>query len=165
MLGNCIARVAGLTLLCALSACASNDPPVLLEVSDASTRFVWPVDHVSRIVNSGYGDRGGRGKSSDFHRGIDIAAPRGAPVLAVAPGMVTVAGSGNGYGHYIVIDHGNGFGTLYAHLLDFAVRTGDRVQARQRIGSVGKSGNATGYHLHFEVHRSGKTADPLLYLP
>jgi murein DD-endopeptidase MepM/ murein hydrolase activator NlpD len=77
---------------------------------------------------------------------------------------VSVRNSG-AYGRYIVIDHGNGYRTLYAHLNAFHVRMGDRVGAGQSIGGVGKSGNATGYHLHYEVHRNGQTVDPIAYVP
>lgn len=164
-MGKSIARWAGVALLCALSACASSPEPVFLESAASSGRFLWPVDQSSRVITSGYGERGGHGQSKDFHRGIDIQAPRGAPVLSAARGTVAVASNANGYGHYIVIDHGNGTSTLYAHLLDFAVNRGDRVVAGDTIGRVGKSGNATGYHLHFEVRRGTQTADPRLYLP
>ncbi len=158
-------RPIGILLLCALSACASSPEPILLETAASSGRFVWPVDHSSHVIASGYGTRGGRGKTRDFHRGVDISAPRGAPVVAAARGTVTVAGDGSGYGHYIVVDHGGGVSTLYAHLLDFGVRRGDRVGAGERIGRVGKSGNATGYHLHFEVRRGTQPVDPQGYLP
>lgn len=164
-MGKSFARYASIALLCSLSACASSPEPVLLDSTASSGRFLWPMELSTRAVTSEFGVRGGRGKSREFHRGLDISAPRGTPVRAVAPGVVTVAGDGGGYGHYVVVDHGQGLSTLYAHLLDFAVRRGDRVAAGVALGRVGKSGNATGYHLHFEVRRGTQPLDPRGYLP
>jgi murein DD-endopeptidase MepM/ murein hydrolase activator NlpD len=165
-MGKSLTLYASVAVLCALSACASSPEPVLLETAAApSARFLWPMDLPTRAVSSEFGVRGGHGKSRDFHRGLDISAPRGTPVRAVAPGIVAVAGNGNGYGLYIVVNHGNGMSTLYAHLLDFAVHRGDRVDAGEILGRVGKSGNATGYHLHFEVRRETQPVDPRSYLP
>jgi len=164
-MGKLLIRCAGIALVCALGACASSPPPVLLEASSRPEQYVWPVQQGAQVITSGYGERGGRGKSKDFHRGVDISAPRGTPVVAAAAGTVTVAGNASGYGHYLMIDHGNGTSTLYAHLLDFAVRRGDLVRGGATIGRVGKTGNATGYHLHFEVRRGTQTVDPRVYLP
>jgi murein DD-endopeptidase MepM/ murein hydrolase activator NlpD len=156
-------RWSGLALICALGACASTREHESFSPSFATAGPVlWPVDLSAHVITSGYGVQRGR---RVFHRGVDIAAPRGATVIATAPGVATLAHDGGGYGHYIVIDHGNGYSTLYAHLLETRVRDGDRVAAGQTIGRVGKSGNATGYHLHYEVHRGGATVDPRLYLP
>lgn len=154
-----------LLLVAAVAACAGNDHPVSpgASASGSAAPALWPVAQQPRAISSAYGaPRGGRG---DFHRGIDIRAPAGTPVLATSQGTVIVAGDGRGYGRYVVLDHGNGLRTLYAHLLDIGVRPGDRVARGEQIGRVGKSGNATGFHLHYEVHRSGQTVDPIAYLP
>jgi murein DD-endopeptidase MepM/ murein hydrolase activator NlpD len=163
-MGRIVFRAGALALVLALGACAGSRDTELLQSQTASAQMVWPVP-TAHVVTSGYGARGGHGKRADFHKGIDISAPRGTPVLAAASGTVTVATSAGDYGRYLVIDHGNGTSTLYAHLLEFAVKRGDRVKTGDRIGSVGKTGNATGYHLHFEVRRGMQTADPRGYLP
>jgi murein DD-endopeptidase MepM/ murein hydrolase activator NlpD len=104
-----------------------------------------------------FGPRGHR-----FHSGIDYSAPTGAPVTAAAGGRVTFAGwSDGGWGRIVTIAHSNGVQTLYAHLSRVGVRVGQRVRARQRIGRVGASGNASGPHLHFEVRLRGAAVDPL----
>lgn len=143
------------------SACAANDRPSPNLSAGSDAPALWPVAQPTRIISSAYGTPRGRG---DIHRGVDIRAPAGTPVLATATGRVVVAGNGNGYGRYVVLDHENGLHTLYAHLQDYAVAPGDRVTRGQQIGRVGKSGNATGYHLHYEVHRGGQTVDPIAYL-
>jgi murein DD-endopeptidase MepM/ murein hydrolase activator NlpD len=126
---------------------------------------LWPVEGAPLVISSGFGSTRGRGKNSRFHKGIDLPAPRGAAVIAAAAGTVITVASEGAYGRYVVIDHESGYQTLYAHLLEFAVRPGDRVGAGQMIGRVGKTGNATGYHLHYEVHRNGQVVDPIGYVP
>ena len=95
------------------------------------------------------------------HLGVDYAAPTGTPVRTVADGVVSFSGWQNGYGKTIEIDHGNGKGTLYAHLSRQDVRKGSRVQQGQRIGAVGSTGWSTGPHLHFEFRVAGVHQDPL----
>ncbi len=97
------------------------------------------------------------------HIGVDYAAATGTPVMATADGVVAQRGVNGGYGNSIQITHGNGFMTRYAHLNGFAsgVRSGSRVSQGQTIGYVGMTGLATGPHLHYEMHRSGSTVDPL----
>lgn len=100
------------------------------------------------------------------HPGIDIAARKGTVVRAADSGFVVAAGwSPVGYGYHIVVDHGNGIQTLYAHLSRFAVRAGDTVSRGQLIGYVGSTGNSTGPHLHFEVRVRGAHRNPLGMLP
>ncbi|MDR7420926.1 MAG: peptidoglycan DD-metalloendopeptidase family protein [Armatimonadota bacterium] len=96
-----------------------------------------------------------------FHAGIDIAAPRGAPVRAAAAGTVIFAGWYGGYGKLVVLDHGEGTSTLYGHLSAILVAAGARVARDQVIGRVGSTGYATGPHLHFEVRHDGRPVDPL----
>lgn len=98
-----------------------------------------------------------------MHTGVDFAAPRGTPVSASAPGTVSFVGSRRGYGRVVEIRHGAGMMTRYAHLSSFAsaLKTGQRVEAGQRIGAVGASGTATGPNLHYEVRFDGRAVDPL----
>lgn len=99
-----------------------------------------------------------------IHTGIDIGAGYGTAVLAAADGMVsTTAYDAGGYGNYIIIDHGNGNMTLYAHMSQLNVGEGQTVTQGQRIGLVGSTGMSTGPHLHFEVYVGGTRIDPLLY--
>ena len=99
-----------------------------------------------------------------FHAGEDIGAPMGTPILAADSGLVTVIpDNGNGYGNYIMINHGGGRVTLYAHMSGFAVSNGATVTQGQTIGYVGSTGNSTGPHLHFEVRVNGATTDPKSY--
>jgi murein DD-endopeptidase MepM/ murein hydrolase activator NlpD len=100
------------------------------------------------------------------HAGIDIAAPTGSPVKAAAAGTVVVAlKSTTGYGWRIIVDHGNGYTSLYAHLSAFNVAPGAKVARGQLLGAVGATGLATGPHVHFEVGVGGVANDPLKFLP
>lgn len=121
----------------------------------SSSGLVWPV---SGVLTSGYGPRWGR-----MHTGIDIAAPTGTSVQAAAGGTVIIAGWMGGYGNLIVVDHGGGLATAYAHLSAIYVGGGAVAQG-QSIGAVGSTGNSTGPHLHFEVRVNGSPVDPMGYL-
>ena len=101
---------------------------------------------------------------SATHMAIDIAAPLGTALLASHPGQVIAVGWGGDYGKRIIIDHGNGLHTLYAHLSSFTVTEGEHVQANQMIGRVGSTGRSTGPHLHFEVRKNGILQNPWTYL-
>ena len=120
---------------------------------------VWPaVDHY--LTGNDY---------SASHLGIDIAAGQGAPIFAAGAGVVTLAvadgGWNHGYGNVIMIDHGNGYVTLYAHLSAVMVTTCQGVYAGQQIGAAGSTGNAYGAHLHFEVRLNGGFVNPWYVLP
>lgn len=95
-----------------------------------------------------------------FHKGIDIAAPEGTRILAFVGGKVVHAGSEGDFGKTVVIDHGDGWLTRYAHLSAIEVQAGDEIQPRQVVGTVGSTGRSTGPHLHFEVMRNGMSVDP-----
>lgn len=99
-----------------------------------------------------------------FHAGVDIAAPTGNGVYAYTSGVVSFAGQSGGYGNLIIIDHGGGMETRYAHLSKFYVSTGQKVSAGTKIGAVGSTGDATGPHLHFEVRKGGEPQNPWDYI-
>lgn len=100
-----------------------------------------------------------------LHSGVDLAVPEGTPVYAADNGKVIVAeDSGNGYGNYIIIDHQNGFKTLYGHNSELLVSVGDIVAKGDKIALSGNTGNSTGPHLHFEVHVNDEKVDPQQYL-
>lgn len=100
-----------------------------------------------------------------FHAGIDISAPKGTPIKAAAAGTVVRAAWRSGYGKSILLEHGNGVMTRYAHCNTMLCRAGDSVTAGQQIGTVGRTGRSTGCHLHFEVIINGKHKNPEKYLP
>jgi murein DD-endopeptidase MepM/ murein hydrolase activator NlpD len=121
----------------------------------SASGFVWPV---AGAVVSPFGWRWGR-----MHEGIDIAAGYGAPIAAAASGTVIYAGYMGGYGNLIIVDHGGGVATAYAHQSSFAVG-GGTVSQGQTLGYVGCTGHCYGPHLHFEVRVNGSAVDPLGYL-
>jgi len=99
------------------------------------------------------------------HRGVDIANRFGAPVLSTSRGIVTFAGKMKDFGYMVDIEHGYGYKTRYGHLSSLAVKVGDEVSDSQLVGRVGSSGRSTGPHLHYEVHRNGKSLNPATFLP
>ena len=97
----------------------------------------------------------------DFHYGLDLAADEGAAICAALGGTVRFAGQGDSYGSYVILDHRNGFTTLYAHCSRLLVQEGETVRRGQKIALVGSTGAATGPHLHFEMIQGGIRLDPL----
>lgn len=95
-----------------------------------------------------------------MHHGVDLDADSGTPIAAISDGIVAFAGERGGYGNLVIIDHGGGYETRYAHQEHLTVTAGDLVNAGDLIGSVGSTGNSTGPHLHFEVRRDGVSVDP-----
>jgi len=138
--------------LVALAKVITAPPP---PITDPNT-FIWPAK--ARIM-SAFGQRGGRP-----HQGVDIDAPYGAPIVAAQTGTVTLAGWKRGYGQTVIIDHGEGLSTLYAHQSRILVRGGERVTQGQQIGIVGATGRVTAPHLHYEVHVNGVPRNPLPWL-
>jgi len=124
--------------------------------SNPGAQLSWPA---SGVVTSGFGPRWGR-----MHQGIDIAAASGTPVYAAAAGTVITAGYNGGYGNWVVIDHGSGMSTVYAHHSQLSVSAGQRVSAGSQVGLMGSTGNSTGPHVHFEVRINGTPYDPMAYL-
>jgi murein DD-endopeptidase MepM/ murein hydrolase activator NlpD len=126
----------------------------------ADTEWGWPV---SGPISSGFG--AARAHGSRRHLGIDIAVPRGTEIRAARAGRVRSVGRRSGYGRTIVLEHADGFTSLYAHLSRIAVGSDERVRGGQLIGWTGRSGNANGAHLHFEIRHEGRPVDPRLFLP
>ncbi len=121
-----------------------------------SGSFSWPVKNPK--ISSKYGSRWGT-----THRGIDITSSD-KNIKAADNGKVTYVGSHSSYGNMVIIDHGNGYETVYAHLKSYSVKKGDVVQKGDKIGIMGSTGHSTGVHLHFEVRKNGKHQNPLSYL-
>ena len=103
-------------------------------------------------------------KTTKFHAGLDFSAPQGTPIYATADGVVSTAGNtGNGYGNYVVINHGYGYETLYGHMVRVKVRNGQTVKRGEVIGWVGSTGKSTGPHCHYEVHKNGEKINPIYF--
>ena len=128
-----------------------------------SVHFEWPLPHTRRL-SSEFGNRPDpfTGRTA-FHSGVDVAAPSGSRINAAAAGTVLIATWSPSWGNYIVIDHGHGYTTLYAHNIRNRVSVGDRVTAGQHIADVGTTGRSTGNHLHFEIRRHGTHLNPMNY--
>ena len=121
----------------------------------------------STYISSGYGNRSASISGWSFHGGIDIAGGGiyGRPVYASRGGTVIAAvWSNSGYGNYVIIDHGDGYASLYGHCSSLAVSTGQTVSKGQHIANVGSTGNSTGPHLHFEIRKNGVKVNPANYL-
>lgn len=124
----------------------------------------WPCPSSSKI-SSYYGNRlHPILKKYKMHTGIDISANQGASIIAANSGTVIMSGWQNGYGNTVVIDHGGGITTLYAHCSKLLVSVGKKVNAGDTIAKVGSTGMSTGPHLHFEVRKNGATTDPVKYV-
>ncbi|MBV9670775.1 MAG: M23 family metallopeptidase [Acidobacteriales bacterium] len=128
----------------------------------AAAPTLWPVEGV---LTSSFGQRidpfGGEGA---FHKGVDISAPYGTPIVAPADGYVEKAGEMNGYGRCVILAHEHGTSTLYGHLSAFAVTEGQEVRRGETIGYIGMSGRSTGAHVHYEVRIHGTPVNPYTYL-
>lgn len=142
---------------------AGDEEPFVYGVyaaSETESRWLqWPVQD-SRTVWKGnpYGIINGK-----LHSGIDIPADQGAVILAAADGTVTEVGFDRERGNYLVLDHGGGLTTLYAHCRNVDVKEGDMVKAGEMVGAVGSTGMSTGPHLHFEVRQDGEAQNPVVY--
>ncbi len=138
-------------------------PPVL----PANEGWAWPLGNISCYISSGFGNRSASISGWSFHGGIDITAAGvyGKPVYATRSGYVAAAIWGTtGYGRYVLIDHGDGFTSIYGHCSNLVVTQGQYVVQGQQIGNVGSTGNSTGPHLHFEIRDNGVKKNPLNYV-
>jgi len=135
----------------------TNHPSNIVSFGSVSSQgFLWPT-RGGRITVGLHGYPG--------HTGVDIPRPAGYPIFAAASGtVVRVVHSGVGYGRHVIIDHHNGYTTLYAHASAIHVTVGQRVNQGDVIASIGRTGNATGNHLHFEVRRHGRIMNPAHYI-
>ena len=134
---------------------------------DTSSSWAWPLGSASCYISSHYGYRNPSISGWGFHGGTDIAGGgiHGKPVYATKAGkVITAVTSNSGYGIYVLIDHGNGYSSLYAHMSARYVNTGDTVKKGQMIGRVGSTGNSTGPHLHFEIRVYGEKKNPMNYV-
>lgn len=136
---------------------------------NSNDTWAWPIGNRWCYISSKYGYRDPSISGWGFHGGIDLAggggALHGAPVYATRAGrVITAVTSDSGYGIYVLIDHGDGYSSLYAHMSVRYVSTGDTVAKGQMIGRVGDTGNSQGAHLHFEIRYYGEKKDPLNYV-
>jgi murein DD-endopeptidase MepM/ murein hydrolase activator NlpD len=140
-----------------------NDLDLLWPVATRSISSAWGPRIRSRVVQvkAGKKSRRVRVKYQGSHKGIDLTAPSGTDVYAAQDGRVVVAKRDAGYGNHLVLDHGNGVQTLYAHNSRLFARPGDLVQRGQKVAEVGRTGRATGPHLHFELKLDGVAQNPL----
>ena len=149
-----------------LSGCASQ-PLSVVDLGDSPEKepdFTWPVH--GAVVTQKFRPK----KKSPYrrvHKGIDLAAPRNTPIYAIDHGIVRYAGHGRtGYGRLVIIEHINKkYQSYYAHLSRYKVEKGEVIKKGDLIGLMGRSGRATGVHLHFEVRHQKKAIDPLDVLP
>ena len=131
--------------------------------SSASSGWLVPCSYVK--LTSPFGNRTSpTAGASSYHQGVDLAAPQGTPVYASRAGRVTVAGYTSAAGYYVTINHLDGFSSIYMHLNNYVVSSGQTVSAGQLIGYVGNSGIATGYHLHFGIAYNGAYVNPASYV-
>ena len=136
--------------------------PFVLNMGNLAGKMLWPVDGK---VSSPFG----KWRGSHRHQGIDIPMPAGTPIRAARNGVVSKTGNNStpgfrGYGNFMIMDHGDGLQTFYAHCLSLAVVQGQRVMQGQVIGYVGSTGRSTGNHLHFEVRVNNNKVDPMRFL-
>lgn len=151
-------KISGLLLSALIASNALADTPFGLE------SFVYPI--LSPKLTSKFGSRKHPiFKHVKHHDGVDLAVPANSHVRAISAGKVIFADRYGGYGRLITVVHDDGFTSMYGHLSAINVKVGDKVKPGQVIGLVGKTGAATGNHLHFEWRKNGSPLDPLLVFP
>lgn len=147
---------------------AENAVEVLSAEQSVVEQEILGFDYVSPLTGTltspfGMREDPNSGKEA-MHYGVDIAAEEGAEIAAFAAGTVSIVGDSTVLGKYLTIQHENGYETLYAHCSAVTARSGERVEAGDMIAAVGQTGNATGPHLHFELHRDDAFLNPVYYL-
>ena len=140
--------------------------PQVPEVGAGSTSSSGFIRPVNGPITSPYGQRTHpiTGRPGTFHRGIDFGVGYGTPIKAIASGVVTTAGWNSSFGNMVIVDHGNGFTSLYAHASSLNVSVGQRVSQGQVVSFVGSTGNSTGNHLHLEMRYNGSHVNPANYI-
>lgn len=156
-LGGGTARAASSAVSSGPTALRATATRAYRQQHEAANGWVMPV---RGQLTSHFGPRRLPGEEARDHRGLDLAAPTGTPIRAARGGVVEVAGERGGYGNTVVIDHGGGLKTLYAHASELLVEAGQEVRAGAQIARVGSTGRSTGPHLHFEIRRDGAAIDP-----
>ena len=138
------------------------------EIQYTGGEMIWPVAVSGTTITSYYGTRvyplAGSSAVTDFHLGLDISANAGSPAVAALDGVVTYAGWLGTYGNCVMVYHGEGITTVYAHGQKVLTKRGDEVKQGDIIMEVGSTGNSTGPHLHFEVRINGQTTNPLKFV-
>jgi murein DD-endopeptidase MepM/ murein hydrolase activator NlpD len=142
----------------------ASAPPILARARQGATRYEtgpsapqhWPLD-VSGVITRG---PAGEGSGGEAHGGLDVAVPRGTPIRAAGGGNVAEAGSDPEYGLFVLIDHPEGYQSMYGHASRILVTAGDTVQAGEVIALSGSTGRSTAPHLHFEIRSAGQYVDP-----
>ena len=154
-----------------MSSSYDSDKEVAAKLEKSNTALENYVDSLPTllpargVISSNFGMRiHPTTKKNTQHNGIDIAADTGDPILAAASGIVTSSGYMSGYGYAVIIDHQNGFKTLYGHASKLLVDKGEKVKKGQVIAKVGSTGRSTGPHLHFELQVNNKAVDPTKYM-
>lgn len=137
---------------------ASEQAPEPRELPTGAARFRWPMQ--VGLLTSRFGPRNGT-----FHDGIDISAPEGTPVYAARGGRVIYSDQIPGYGNIVIVEHGDGLSTVYAHNERNEVSQGDSVRQGEELSRVGRTGRTTGPNLHFEIRSQNVARNPLFYLP
>lgn len=146
------------------------EPSVNSEVNEESSeevytngQYIWAVPNYTK-VSSPFGNRDNPvGSGNENHKGIDIPAPIGTPIVAIDSGKVISAGPASGYGQWVRIQHNDGTISIYGHINSYSVKVGDQVKAGQVIATVGNMGKSTGPHLHLQIEKHGTAVDPLGY--
>lgn len=137
-----------------------NNPLGFVSPLDFKFEFDWPVDQ-ARLTRGFLPNARPRP-----HYGLDLAGPRGTPIFAAHGGHVIYAGSGfKGYGRFVIVEHNDDWATFYGHLDKILIRQGQFIKQGQLIGKMGRTGRATGTHLHFEIRHNRKAIDPIAFLP
>jgi murein DD-endopeptidase MepM/ murein hydrolase activator NlpD len=137
---------------------ASNDRPTGPYLPQGPKAFMWPVEACT--LTSSFGPRG-----ATHHDGVDIACEEGTPILAARAGRVLYADELRGYGNLVILEHGDGYVSVYAHNRDNHVGVGRRVKQGEPIGTVGRTGKTSGANLHFEIRKDNIARNPLFFLP
>ena len=135
------------------------------ESSGVTVGSSWLVPCSYKMITSPFGFRESPTTgASTYHQGVDLSASAGTPIVASRGGTVTVASYSNAAGYYVTINHGDGFSSIYMHMTNYIVSSGQKVNQGQTIGYVGKTGIATGNHLHFGIATGGSYVNPCNYV-